>query len=300
MKIKRILWANDGSKESANALKVAEYFARLYSSDIIGLYANYVFYPITPNYSYYAGYIEEAADKNKKEIERNFKKIKEQLSRKKINFTSKVIRGEVAKSINDLSEDKKAGLIIIGNTGKGLITRILIGSNTLKVLHRSKVPVLAVPGHIEGRKFKLNKILVPIDISEKNLNSLKFAIDLALKTNSSITLIYVLSITNNIMEYPTKVIEQIINGIDSSLDEIISEAKEIGLSKANGNSLSIRKKHLVDLRPAVKISDYAKNNNFDLIVMNSHSKSKVEKFFLGSVTEEVIRNSRCPVLSIKP
>ena len=109
MKIKRILWANDGSKESANALKVAEYFARLYSSDIIGLYANYVFYPITPNYSYYAGYIEEAADKNKKEIERNFKKIKEQLSRKKINFTSKVIRGEVAKSINDLSEDKKAG-----------------------------------------------------------------------------------------------------------------------------------------------------------------------------------------------
>ena len=310
MEIKKILWANDGSKESANALKVAEYFAHLYSSDIIGLYANYVFYPITPNYSYYAGYIEEAAEKNKKEIEKNFKKIKKELLKKKISFTSKVIRGEVAKSIDELSADKKANMIVVGNTGKGLLTRILVGSNTLKLLHRSKVPVLSVPRFIDGSKYKLNKILVPIDISEKNLNSLSFAIDLAFKTKSSITVVYVLSMTNNIMDYPTRVIEQILSGIDNSLNEIVIKSKEkanrtlLGLKHATnkfaGNSLKIRKKHLVGLQPAIKITDYAKRNKFDLIVMNSHNKGRLERFFLGSVTEEVFRNSRCPVLSVKP
>ncbi|MGI9534618.1 MAG: universal stress protein, partial [Thermodesulfobacteriota bacterium] len=181
---------------------------RLYGSDIIGLFANYVFYPITPNYSYYAGYIEEAAEKHKKEIERNFKNIKKELTEKKINFTSKVIRGEVEKSINKLSNEKKADIIIIGNTGKGLLTRILLGSNTLKVLRKSKNPVLSVPGLVEGSKYKLNKILVPIDISEKDVSSLNIAIDLAIKTNSSITVVYVLSITNNIMEYPPKLLNR--------------------------------------------------------------------------------------------
>ncbi|MGI9534619.1 MAG: universal stress protein [Thermodesulfobacteriota bacterium] len=70
--------------------------------------------------------------------------------------------------------------------------------------------------------------------------------------------------------------------------------------KSNNFNLKIRKKHLVDLHPAMKITNYAKKNNFDLIVMNSHSKGNLERFFLGSVTEDVIRNSRCPVLSIKP
>ncbi|MGI9534433.1 MAG: universal stress protein [Thermodesulfobacteriota bacterium] len=307
MKIKRILWANDGSKESANALKIAEYFARLYGSNIIGLFANYVFYPITPNYSYYAGYIEEAAEKYKKDIERNFKNIKKELMGRKVNFTSKVIRGKVAKSINELSREKKADIICIGNTGKGFLTRILLGSNTLKVLRKSLIPVLSVPGTVAGNEYNLNKILVPIDISEQELNSLNFAVDLALKTNSSITVVYVLSITNNIREYPPKVIEQILNGIEVSLDEIISKVKEDvkdknlpQKQKSNKNSLKIRKTHLVGLQPALKITNYAKRNHFDLIVMNSHSKGNVERLFLGSVTEEVIRNSSCPVIAIRP
>ena len=56
---------------------------------------------------------------------------------------------------------------------------------------------------------------------------------------------------------------------------------------------------LVDLQTALKITEYANKNKFDLILMNSHNKGKIEKYFLASVTEEVVRNSKIPVVSIK-
>jgi len=308
--LKRIVWADDGSEESANALKVAEYFAGIYGSEILGVYINYVFYPITPNYSYYAGYIEEAAEKNKREFVSKFEKIKNKLGKKKITFKGDVIRGSISDSIVKMSDKKKADMITLGNTGKGFLTKILIGSNSLNILRKSKVPVLTVPRFVNAGEYKLNKILVPVDISENNFSSLNTAVELAKKTNSTITVLYVLSVTNNIMEYPQKVIEQIISGIENSLDEIVATAKErvnreiLGLRETNkkfeNNNLRIRKKQLVGMQPAVEITNYAKKNKFDLIVMNSHNKGNMERVFLGSVTEEVIRNSRCAVLSIKP
>ena len=64
--------------------------------------------------------------------------------------------------------------------------------------------------------------------------------------------------------------------------------------------MKIRKKHLVGMQPAIEITKYAKKNKFDLIVMNAHNKGNLERFFLGSVTEEVIRNAGCAVMSVKP
>ncbi|MGI9535260.1 MAG: universal stress protein, partial [Thermodesulfobacteriota bacterium] len=221
-----------------------------------------------------------------------------------------VKRGEVEKSINELSMQRKADIVIIGNSGKNLLTRILIGSNTLKILRSSKLPVLNVPGVIDGNKYKINKILVPFNIAEDNTESLDYAINLALKTDSSITIVYVLSVANNIMDFPQEVLDQIIRGITKSLEETVLSSKE-NLKKlhhdkgndkylASIDNLIIRRKIIVGISQATKILDYAKRNKFDLIVMNRHGKGEIESFFLGSVTEEVVRNSKCPVISIKP
>ncbi|MCK5710223.1 MAG: universal stress protein [Deltaproteobacteria bacterium] len=39
-------------------------------------------------------------------------------------------------------------------------------------------------------------------------------------------------------------------------------------------------------------------NNIDLAVINFHSKSRIQKLFLGTVTENVILSSRCSTLVI--
>ncbi len=51
--------------------------------------------------------------------------------------------------------------------GHGLIDRIHIGSNTLKVLRESSVPFLSVKKRDEESTIDMSSILVPLDINEK-------------------------------------------------------------------------------------------------------------------------------------
>jgi len=37
-----------------------------------------------------------------------------------------------------------------------------------------------------------------------------------------------------------------------------------------------------------------------LIVISTHGRSGLSHFFIGSVTEKVVRHAHCPVLSIRP
>jgi nucleotide-binding universal stress UspA family protein len=57
---------------------------------------------------------------------------------------------------------------------------------------------------------------------------------------------------------------------------------------------------IVDGRPAEEILDYAKNNKVDLIVMTTHGKTGISRWFFGSVAEKVLQHSTVPVLVISP
>jgi nucleotide-binding universal stress UspA family protein len=309
IKLQKILWADDGSNAAEKALDISEYLARLYDSEILGVYVNYVFYPITPDYIYYKKLIDETASKYKKRFQKRFSKISGRVSRKNIKFKNKIIRGEVVETVNKAASENKADLIAIGNTGQGFISRLLIGSNAIKILKSSTLPVLSVPESFETKKYRLKKILVPIDVFDMNLNSLNYAIEFALMTNSSITILYVLPISTGVMEYPPRVKDQIFVGIENELNKLIKKAKENvenhnsgmkhRIKKSNSLGIAIRKKYIAGMKPSRNITDYAARNNFDMIIMNSHNKGKIKELVLGSVTEEVFRTTRTPVISIR-
>jgi nucleotide-binding universal stress UspA family protein len=53
-------------------------------------------------------------------------------------------------------------------------------------------------------------------------------------------------------------------------------------------------------RAADEMLSYAEKNGVDLIVMSTHGRSGLSRFFFGSVAEKVSRHSRVPVLLISP
>ena len=132
-----------------------------------------------------------------------------------------------------------------------------------------------------------------MEISENNYDSLEYALDIADKTGSHITLLYILSLPHNSTEIPPKVMDEIVNGSHKELNKLVSEAKE------KNKNLRISKKLIIGLSPSTRILSYAKKNSFDLIVMNSNNKGNLARFFLGSVSEDVIRGSVCPVLTVR-
>ena len=51
---------------------------------------------------------------------------------------------------------------------------------------------------------------------------------------------------------------------------------------------------------AEEILDYVKSNHVDLVIMSTHGRSGVSRWFLGSVAERVVRHSVAPVLVASP
>ena len=51
--------------------------------------------------------------------------------------------------------------------------------------------------------------------------------------------------------------------------------------------------------PADSIVAYARTAGIDLIVMGTHGRAAIERLFLGSVAERVIRTAPCPVLTVR-
>ncbi len=53
-------------------------------------------------------------------------------------------------------------------------------------------------------------------------------------------------------------------------------------------------------RPWSGIVSFVREEGIDMIVMGTHAKKGVPRFFLGSVAERVIREAPCPVITLRP
>lgn len=151
------------------------------------------------------------------------------------------------------------------------------------------------------------KLLVPIDGSKASINALKKAIEIAKKHEFSVTLLTVVE-ENHIPGYGRN--QNFWHQVDGSIitvgveHEVVSKLEERAaelldqITSAFDFSGIELEKTVVTGEPSIEILDLAKNEKFDLIVMGNRGMSKIKRFFTGSVTQRVIAEAPCPVLSI--
>jgi len=149
----------------------------------------------------------------------------------------------------------------------------------------------------------MNKILVPIDGSEHSDRVLNYALDLAEKYSAEIKLLSVaqpvvatgpMFLTQPMLSPASTAIY--VKEIEAAHEKMLAEAfKKAKETKPNINI----SKQLVNGRPADKIVEIANEGKFDLIVMGSRGAGGIKEFFLGSVSDRVADEARCPVLLVK-
>ncbi|MDD4998465.1 MAG: universal stress protein [Syntrophales bacterium] len=71
-------------------------------------------------------------------------------------------------------------------------------------------------------------------------------------------------------------------------------------SRLGSKGIKVKTVSLEGARPAVTISDYAKENGIDMIVIATHGYTGLKKLMLGSVALGVLQESHVPVLLIRP
>lgn len=155
------------------------------------------------------------------------------------------------------------------------------------------------------------KLLIPVDGSESSVNALKKAARIAENYNFSIKIITVIG-SDIARSYRRN--EKLWHSVDGSIisgvstytenDEFTEKMRNdyddllnCAVKDIDFNGISVEKDILIG-DPYTVILKTAENENFDLIVMGNRGFSNIKSFFLGSVTQRVAAESKCPVLII--
>ncbi len=143
----------------------------------------------------------------------------------------------------------------------------------------------------------MKKILVPVDFSPKSEEALKVAAKIANKIDAEIYVLHLLDIPSGEIDMVDG--KSIPKGpVAMRMFENTHEKFDEFLDKDYLNDILVYENVMTN-SPVEGISEFAKKNNIDFIVMGSHGTSGLEEFFVGSNTEKVVRTSKIPVLVIK-
>ncbi|HSR53554.1 MAG TPA: universal stress protein [Acidobacteriota bacterium] len=139
---------------------------------------------------------------------------------------------------------------------------------------------------------QLNKVIAATDFSEASLVALETVFNLNLDEGATIYVVHVLDMPAGIDPMGT---------LGPSLEEFKEEARQklAGMIPANvPENVSIQ---TVVLRgtPSKAISEFARQQDADLIVVSTHGRSGLARLLMGSTAETVLRKAPCQVLVAK-
>ena len=138
-----------------------------------------------------------------------------------------------------------------------------------------------------------SRILCPVDL-EHSFKALDFAIRLALQNGARLYVLNVAAIPIGATELSsTAQTEPFWEVTARKRLELMAEEKLVGV--ADGYELLTRSGE-----PAAGILAAQADIGADLTVMATHGRTGISHFFVGSVAERVVRESSCPVLTIRP
>ena len=139
-------------------------------------------------------------------------------------------------------------------------------------------------------------VLCPIDFDDNSMAALDLACKAAAQDDAPLALLHIVPLPIDAPEIGALPSES----VPLWQDEAKAKLEQIAHEKIPD---SVRKTTIIRIgRPAEAIVSAAAELKADLIVMATHgrSRSALGHLFLGSVAEQVVRESTCPVMVVPP
>ena len=216
--------------------------------------------------------------------ERLEKLSKETAQEYDIEVTHGVAHGKIYEQIVSAADVLGASFIVMGTNGSVGLKGKFIGSNALRVVRESKIPVITIKG--KSHRKGCQNIVLPLDLTKETREKVSKAVTFAKMFGSTVRVVSVLLTADEfIVNRLTRQLDQVKKflvgeGVDCTA-EIIKDTK-------GGHSL------------AEGIIDYAGKCKGDLIMIMTQQENDFTDFFIGSTSQGIINKSEIPVLSIVP
>jgi nucleotide-binding universal stress UspA family protein len=276
---KIILVPVDFSEQSLVAVNHAEEIAKTLKGTLLLLHVHVEQSLITSFFS------SEEDDKVTQEIWKRMNDLCDEVEQRSgIRTSPLVAKGKVYEEVVRLAEITGASFIVMGTNGSDTIRKRFIGSNALRVVRESRVPVISIKGKPEHVGFK--NIILPLDLTKETREKVNKAIELSRNFNAQVKVVSILMTDD----------EEVVNKLQLQMNQVRNflERAEV--------------KYTAEIKNAPEGNDnlgeevvrYANDNGGDLIMIMTQQETNFTDLFIGSAAQEVINNAAIPVCSIVP
>ncbi len=131
-----------------------------------------------------------------------------------------------------------------------------------------------------------NRVCCPVDFSDASERALRVAVDLCHRLGAELVILHA-DAAMKIAAEPTRSAP-----VSRQLEAWREAAERLGARR-------VAVAHTGG-PPEVAIVEFAASEGVDLVVMGTHGRVDREHMLTGSVTEGVVRNAPCPVLTVHP
>ena len=300
VKIGRILCPVDFSDFSRRALDHAIAVARWYGSRLTVLY---VYQPPAPAFapltSLVAGPVEPfvLTPGDREQLRQQVKTFTPAEDLKDIPVESCVAEGDAALEI--LAAAQSADMIVMGTHGRSGFEHLVLGSVTEKVLRKAMCPLLTIPRAAPDATAAVpalfHRILAAVDFSDVSMHALTYAVSLAEEADARLTVMHVLDVPPHLALWVDRG-----DGVSHVREwKDASERRLRGAVSDASREYCHVEERVETGQPYREILRVAREQDAGLLVIGAHGQGLVERMFVGSTAQHVVRQAVCPVLTIR-
>ena len=277
--MKNILVPTDFSKPSISALETAVELAKRSGAKVTLLHV--VEQVVADSYTISGeGHPDETEEKMFTSA--LIKKSRQQLTRlvmdpryKNVTLEGELKLGNPFHGIRSIISEQKPDLVVMGTVGNGSLERMIIGTNTERVVRTMDCPVLTV--HKKPSRFDFKNIVYATNMSKDEEPFARIIKKAQEMFKSTVHLVRI----NTPSDFQR----------DRSVKKYMRQyAKRLGLKNYTINVYS-------DLSPEEGIIYFADEVGADMICMATHGRTGFAHVLAGSVAEDVVTHSKRPVLT---
>jgi nucleotide-binding universal stress UspA family protein len=189
--------------------------------------------------------------------------------------------------------DNDIDLVVMGRIGRHGDDRVQSGKATERIIRELPCPVLTIRCARRPKKRQVanRRILLPTDFSEHGREAFRYAIELAIAYEAEIDVLHVVPISG-VLVRPDLAANEIRNWAESAWAGLKT------LTRGADNVVPVEH-HVKIGHPTEEIVAFADERTVDLIILPTHGRTGASRLLFGSVTEEVVHRTQCPVFIVR-
>lgn len=181
------------------------------------------------------------------------------------------------------------GLLVVGKRGLGTFARLLIGSTSIAVAGRCRVPTVIIPDTWEQGKHRHDPVVVGLDPADLHTAALSYAFAEARRRGVGLVVAYGWEPKAQLLRDPAAVSAEITEWKTHSLARLTHAVAEVQ-SAFGGVHVELVPRHG---HPATVLLEVA--GSAQLLVLGRHDDGRLGGFPYGSVTRNVLHHACVPV-----